>query len=76
LVPPIHPGQQEDFISKAKAEYMVLEMAERERPQPDELYSGVNDDQVCFERHMDKMERYLDEIPGITDNIKLKELEY
>jgi hypothetical protein len=73
LVPRAHPGQQEDLISKAEAEYMVFEMADRKRPQPDELYSGENDDQVCFEFYMDKMERSLDSIPGITDSMKLKE---
>jgi hypothetical protein len=76
LVPPAHPGQQEDLISKAKAEYMAFEMAEMKGPQPEMLYSGENDDQVCVEFHMEKMERSLDSIPGITDSIKLKELEY
>jgi hypothetical protein len=55
---------------------MAFEMAELKRPQPEMLYSGKNDDQVCFEFHMEKMERSLDSIPGITDSIKLKELEY
>jgi hypothetical protein len=64
------------LISKAEAEYIAAEMAEWNRPKSDMLYSGKNDDQVWFERHMDRMERYLDEIPDITDNIKLKELEH
>jgi hypothetical protein len=55
---------------------MVYKIAKCYRPQSEMLYSGENDDQVCFESHMDKIEQALDEIPGITDNIKLKEWEY
>jgi hypothetical protein len=55
---------------------MAFEIARCYRPQSDILYSGVNNDQVCFEFHMDGMEWSLDSIPGITDSIKLKELEY
>jgi hypothetical protein len=62
------------LISKAKAERIATEMAEKDRPKSVMLYSGGND-QVCFERPMENMERYLDEIPGITD-IKLKDMEY
>jgi hypothetical protein len=75
LVPLAHPGQQ-DLISKAEAEYMAFKIAKCYRPQSEMLYTGKNDDQVYFEVHMEKMERYLDGIPDITDRIKLVELEY
>jgi hypothetical protein len=69
-------AQQEDRISKAEAEHTAFKIAKCYRPQPEMLYSGKNDDQICFEFHMDKMERNLNDIPYITDKIKLKELEY
>jgi hypothetical protein len=65
-------AQQEDLISKAKAEHMAFKMASWYRPQPGMLYSVENDDQVYFEVHMERMEQSLDGIPDITDRIKLK----
>jgi hypothetical protein len=64
------------LISKAEAEYMAFKIAKCYRPQSEMLYTGENDDQVYFEVHMEKMERYLDGIPDITERIKLEELEY
>jgi predicted Fe-Mo cluster-binding NifX family protein len=64
------------LIHKAEAEHIAFKIAKRYRPQPEMLYSGENDDQICFEFHMNKMEWDLNDIPYITDRIKRKELEY
>jgi hypothetical protein len=55
---------------------MAFKIAKCYRPQSEMLYTGENDDKDYFEVHMEKMERYLDGIPDITDRIKLEELEY